>query len=99
MARTRWRIVLPAVLVLMPRPGLAESGLDGWLRYPFISDPAVRRQYDAIPAGIVAIGNSIVVRTAQDELRRGIESMLHRSMRILDSPGTGDAVVMGSTER
>jgi alpha-glucuronidase len=99
MVRAGWRVAFVAVMVLITRSAAAESGADGWLRYPFISDPAVRSRYDAVPGTVVTLGSSIVLQTARDELGRGLESMLHRKPVVAGALGRGDALVLGSTER
>ncbi len=46
---------------------LGETGYDAWLRYRPIDDPNVRQNYDKLPATITALGNSPVIKAAQDE--------------------------------
>jgi alpha-glucuronidase len=99
MVRAAWRVAFAAVAVLGTRSAAAESGADAWLRYPFISDPAVRSRYDAVPGTVVTLGSSILLRTARDELVQGLGSMLHRTPVIADTLGPGDALVLGPTER
>lgn len=58
----------------------AETGQDAWLRYAPL-EKTTRSNYDSLPATVVALGDSVVVRTAQDEMVRGITGMLGRSLQ------------------
>jgi alpha-glucuronidase len=99
MFRSSWRVALLALLVLTAQSAAAETGADAWLRYPFISDPAVRSRYDAVPGTVVTLGSSILLQTARDELVQGLGSMLHRALVVADTLGPGDALILGPTER
>jgi len=50
----------------------AETGCDGWLRYAAIDDPAVKWNYGSLPATVVVMDDSEVVRATQGELIRGL---------------------------
>ena len=91
------RAALLGLTLLSPDSVRAESGYDAWLRYAPIAEPA-RSQYASLPAGVVALGHSLVVRTARDELTRGVRSMLGR--RLIASPSLGGeaAIVLGTTD-
>jgi alpha-glucuronidase len=98
MPRSSRHAVLSIVMLLAARSGAAESGEAAWLRYAFISDPAVRSRYDGLPDRIVALGSSAIVQTARDELIRGVGSMLHRTPAVADSIAA-DVMVLGTEER
>jgi len=70
-----------------------ESGAEAWLRYAPLN-PQTGKLYRNVPAKIVLRGDSLVLRTAGQELARGIEQMLGRSF------GTGsvaqDAFLLGT---
>jgi alpha-glucuronidase len=87
-----------AVTAVLPASALAETGHDAWLRYPRITDATTRTQYDALPARIVVLGDSEVLRSARDEIARGLESMLGRRPAAAGSLGTDDAIVLGANE-
>ena len=73
----------------------AETGYDGWLRYAPLDD-AIAKQYEPLPAAIVALGDSAVVESASEELVRGVRGMLKRDLRIAEAPLAEDAIVLGT---
>src|SRR5271165_2032608 len=79
----------------MPRPADAETGAEAWLRYPALS-PHAAKSHERLPARIVVLGDSQVVKTAQQELVRGVAQMSGRTL----SAGTGslpeNAIVLGT---
>ena len=73
----------------------AETGYDAWLRYARIDDPAESRRYDSLPAAVVVLGDSPVLRAAREELVRGVRGMLGRTLREeVKLPGE-NAIVLG----
>jgi alpha-glucuronidase len=83
--------------VLSAAPARAETGIDAWLRYQRIADPAVRASYAQLPDTLVSIGDALVVRTARDEIVRGVGSMLDR--RLIPAsriPDGAAAIVLGT---
>lgn len=60
----------------------AETGYEAWLRYAPIREPAIRAQYDALPAAVVTLGASDLLLSGRDELIRGVRSMLGRTLRV-----------------
>ncbi|HYL97322.1 MAG TPA: alpha-glucuronidase family glycosyl hydrolase, partial [Blastocatellia bacterium] len=77
-------------------PVFAETGYDAWLRYAAIDDPGVRHSYDDLPAAVVALDDTTIVRSARDELVRGVRGMLGRTLRIEGQVPGEDAIVLGS---
>ena len=53
-----------------------ETGQDAWLRYAPMG-AIERAKYEALPATVVALGDSIVLATAEDEMVRGVTGMLY----------------------
>ncbi len=74
---------------------MAETGYAAWLRYASIDDPAIRQQYDAMPASVVTLGDSPVLRAAESELVRGVRGMLARTLRVERRLPSDSAVVLG----
>lgn len=72
----------------------AETGAEAWLRYAAIDLPTAKA-YERFP-GAVVLGDSLVLKTAQQELVRGIDQIAGTTMR----GGTGwpreNAVVLGT---
>jgi len=74
-------LALAALLAAVaPPPSRADSGEAAWLRYAPL-DPQAARQYSALPAVVVKLGDSPVLDSAQAELLRGIRGMLGRTLR------------------
>jgi alpha-glucuronidase len=76
----------------------ADDGSEGWLRYAPLSltgAPAIDRE---LPANLVRLDNSPVSASAENEILRGVRSMLSRTLRVADKvPDHDDAWVLGST--
>ena len=72
----------------------AETGAEAWLRYAAIDLPTAKA-YERFP-GAVVLGDSLVLKTAQQELVRGMDQIAGTTMR----GGTGwpreNAVVLGT---
>ena len=82
MPRFRPLLVCAALwfLALVPARVRAETGAEAWLRYRPLQEEAAR-QYESLPAGIVLLGDSLVLRSARGELIRGVRGMLGRTLR------------------
>ncbi|HMF98673.1 MAG TPA: alpha-glucuronidase family glycosyl hydrolase, partial [Vicinamibacterales bacterium] len=95
-----WRRFLGAVLTawaIVPAvPARAETGIDAWLRYERIGDPAARAAYAALPATVVAIGDGLILRTARDEIVRGVGSMLDRRLTAAQQVPAAAAILLGT---
>ena len=76
------------VVLFVPALARAEDGHAAWLRYERIADPAVRATFASLPDTVLAIGDSLVIRSARDELVRGLASMLDRRLRDGERVGT-----------
>lgn len=75
----------------------AETGADAWLRYkPLDSKTAAR--YDSLPATVVVLDDSEVLRTAQKELVRGLKGMLGRTLREGSGVPTEPGIIIGSAD-
>ncbi|MBV9613373.1 MAG: glucosiduronase, partial [Acidobacteriaceae bacterium] len=76
----------------------AESGYDAWLRYAPIDDPNVRETYSRLPATVAVLGSSLILRTAQHELGRGIRGMLGRTERSAAALPDESCILLGTLE-
>ncbi len=94
------KLVLALFVVLTAFVGSvrAETGVEAWLRYEPIEDGAVRARYDALPASVVAVGESQVVASARDEVVRGVRGMLGRTPRTESRLPNEGAIVLGRFE-
>ena len=69
-----------------------------WLRYARIDDKAARDRYASLPATVVALGDSPVVKSAQSEVIRGLRGMLGRTLRGAAKVPEEKAIVLGTYE-
>ncbi|MCS7314399.1 MAG: glucosiduronase, partial [Bryobacteraceae bacterium] len=76
----------------------AETGYEAWLRYAPIREPAVRKQYEVLPATVVALGEGEVLKSARHELIRGVRSLLGRTLRMESSFPSEPAIVLAPQE-
>jgi len=76
----------------------AEDGSQGWLRYAPPSSAGIPMSYQAMPAAIVKLDSSEPAASAEDELLRGVRSMLGRTLRVEPSLPSEDAWVLGTTD-
>jgi alpha-glucuronidase len=87
------------VLSLAASSAHGETGAAAWLRYAPL-DPAARAEVGkALPATVVTLGDSPVIRSARDEIVRGLSSMLGRKMVSVDADGEAPGIVIGTRDR
>jgi alpha-glucuronidase len=67
----------------------AETGYDAWLRY-------VPVRGVKLPAAVVTFGDSAVMRSAREELNRGVSGMLGTSLRVETTMPDRDCIVLGT---
>ncbi len=67
-----------ACFLSLPGRAWAESGAEAWLRYAPLN-PQTAKLYQNAPSKIVLRGDSLVLRTAEQELARSLQQMLGRS--------------------
>src|SRR5436189_6188559 len=72
----------------------AETGYEAWLRYAAL-DGSARAKYESLPASVTIVGDSAILRSAQDELIRGLRSMLGRTVRFRKGEAREVAVLRG----
>ena len=76
----------------------AETGQDAWLRYARL-EPAAAERYRALPATVLSLDHTIVLKSAQAELVRGVKGMLGKTLRIASGAPTESAIVIGTTQQ
>ena len=57
----------------------AETGAEAWLRYSVLSSQAAKN-YETLPGKIVLLSDRLVLKTAQQELVRGVSQMLGKTL-------------------
>jgi alpha-glucuronidase len=91
---SRWLGLLSGLLVVGNLH--AETGRDAWLRYAPLEADVSRQYRESLPAVVVSLGDSAVLRNAKQELIRGIRGMLGRTLRVESAVPGESAVVMGT---
>ena len=76
----------------------AEDGSQGWLRYAPPSSAGVPAGWQAMPGVIVKLDSSELATSAQNEILRGVGSMLARTLRVEPSLPNEDALVLSTTD-
>jgi alpha-glucuronidase len=88
------KIKLAMILLLSPML-VAETGAEAWLRYaPLRERDAVK--YSSLPARVVVLGKSLVLRSAQQEMIRGVRGMLGRTLREAGDRVGEESIVLGT---
>ena len=86
-------------VIAFPAAADAETGAEAWLRYSALT-PQAAKIYEDLPRNIVVLGDSSVLKTAQQELVRGVAQMLGKTLRAgagRQSPRA--AIVLGNADR
>ena len=86
------------IFILLACSGSAETGADAWLRYARL-DAVVASQYSSLPATLLTLGDSSVMKSAQTELLLGIEGLLGRTLRVEAQAPTKPVIVIGTLQR
>ena len=83
-------------LVGLASPLRAETGYDAWLRYDSIDDKSTKDRYAGLPSIVVKLEDSEPIKSAGDELVRGIQRMLGRTLRIESKLPKEGAILLGT---
>jgi alpha-glucuronidase len=73
----------------------AETGSQAWLRYAPLEKAAVRK-YQDLPNSIITVGDSVVLQSARQELIRGMQGMLGKTVHPPPGAYIGPAIVLGT---
>ena len=83
---------------MMPEPARAETGYDAWLRYAPLPEP-VRARYASVPRTVTLFGDSLVLRTARDEVVRGLGSLMVAPIQTAPALPRTPTIVLGTLDR
>ncbi len=78
----RFQIAILSILLLASlgvEPVHAEAGEDAWLRYAPL-ERVERAQYESLPTSVVVLADSVVLKSAQEEVIRGVKGMLDEAL-------------------
>src|ERR1700757_1376555 len=73
----------------------AETGADAWLRYAHL-DPPLALQYEHLPPIVFALHDSVIMKSAQQELVRGVQGLLGQTLRAADGLPSGPGIVLAT---
>src|SRR6185503_21280156 len=76
----------------------AETGYDAWLRYAPLPAPIVTR-VGSVPRSVTLLGDSPVLRSARDELTRGLSSDLSTPITTNTALPRTSTILLGTLER
>jgi alpha-glucuronidase len=88
-------LTLGVLLFLAPSSLRAETGYEAWLRYAPLEKSAMQN-YRMLPASVVALGDSEVLRAAQEQLLHGVKGMLGKTLRTSGTVPKESAIVLGT---
>jgi len=81
-------------IVLIP-PVVAETGARAWLRYSALS-PQAAKNYERLPDKTVLLGDSPVLKTAQQELIQDVSQMLGKALHGVVAMPRENSIVLGT---
>src|SRR5262245_40004165 len=96
-----WSAVLCVVVVCVtaiPVTARAETGYDAWLRYAPLPKTMLARAAN-IPRTVTLLGDSPVLRSARDELVRGLSAMLASPVASTTSLPASSTILLGTLDR
>ena len=67
----------------------AETGYDAWLRYVPVHGAT-------LPPTLVTLDDSVLMRSAREEMSRGVLGMLRKSLRAETTMPNGDCILLGN---
>lgn len=85
------------MFVLTPICLQADSKQPAWLRYPRLT-PEGARPYANLPQSVTVLGESAVLKSAGQEMVRGIEGMLVRSLSSVSALSSQSTIILGTAE-
>ncbi|MGB7189163.1 MAG: alpha-glucuronidase family glycosyl hydrolase [Acidobacteriaceae bacterium] len=88
-----WSLALAAALAAQCAAAAAEIGAAGWLRYAPVQNAA---RYKSLPAAVVPLDHSPVIRSAAREAVRGLDQMLGHPVLEGDGFSTMPELVIGT---
>jgi alpha-glucuronidase len=94
-----WALGVFGLAMVAPAAARAETGYDAWLRYRPLSADLVRARYAAVPRSVTLLGDTPVLRSARDELVRGLSSMLATAVTTATALPRSSSILLGTVDR
>ena len=93
------RVAVAILIALLAAPATdAEDGYELWLRYPPVSNAALRGEYRAAVSALAFPGQTPTLGAARQELLRGLRGLLNEDVPLVDSVSQDGIVVVGTPE-
>jgi alpha-glucuronidase len=86
-----------ALVLIAVTDARAETGYDAWLRYGPLPE-SVRARYASVPRTVTLVGDSLVARTARDEIVRGLASLLASPVQTATALPRTSTIVLGTLD-
>jgi len=86
------------LVVAIAATARAETGYDAWLRYAPLPAPIMARM-GSVPTSVTLIGDSPILRSARDEIVRGLSSVLATPVTASTAPPPAPTILLGTLER
>ena len=83
---------------LIAATAASETGAEAWLRYSALSREAAK-SYQHLPRKLVVLGDSAVLKTAQQELVLGAAQILGETLRVSENSSPENAIILGILTR
>ncbi len=80
---------------VLPQRVAAETGAEAWLRYSALT-PQAAKSYQRLPDKTVLLGDSLVLKTARQELVRGVAQMLGRTLSSDTAAPNESTILLGT---
>ena len=87
-------VAVAFVSASLPARAWAETGAEAWLRYAPLEAKAAEN-YKSVPSQIVVLGDSVVMKSAQQELTRGLTQMLGHKVDV-GTTLTANAIILAT---
>jgi alpha-glucuronidase len=85
-------------LIVTASSGWAETGEDAWLRYAPL-EPGFVQKYKTLPDEAIVFGDSETLATAKNELARGMQDMLGKTLKLRSGSPSAPAILVGTVEQ
>jgi alpha-glucuronidase len=92
----RARLLIAALFFVIAPLLPAEDGHNAWLRYARLDEPSLSEARQALPAVIAVSGDSPLLRSAQQEIVRGIAGMTGHTLRVESGLPKEGAILLGT---
>ena len=91
----RFAVLVAAFVYLLAATASAETGAEAWLRYSALSPQGIKT-YQRLPRKIAVLGDSVVLKTAEQELVRGAAQMLGETLRVGENSSPENAIILAT---